>query len=355
MQRRFFLFIIFFLITLVWMSSCKNNNEALEDMSNYNGNVFSSEQISSASTAPVYIIENSDTEDAPLIYSSEEINKIGSDESNSISTNCGNIPLEERWWYGVVDLDSADKKITNDNAVIHADWNSMAIVRYSTGNLILDYNYDNFMCKIEYNEPHSNLDHTNFINNCNFFVINENENYNGLYVEQAFFELMELDRYNISSVIYSGNITLKGIAKIEKENDAIDIIKRGDVFFYPYPECITDHMLLFPPYAYYNIYSMIVDEENNFYMYADTPQLYLGNVFNGDVYTRLREVGQEEPGWHTNKELAAFVAEEIAEGTYYELEIEISDIILNQYENIMTGSPFSAANVQKVISIEKIK
>ena len=40
MQRRFFLFIIFFLITLVWMSSCKNNNEALEDMSNYNGNVF---------------------------------------------------------------------------------------------------------------------------------------------------------------------------------------------------------------------------------------------------------------------------------------------------------------------------
>ncbi|MDE6031498.1 MAG: hypothetical protein K2G32_07765, partial [Oscillospiraceae bacterium] len=141
---------------------------------------------------------------------------------------------------------------------------------------------------------------------------------------------------------------------IEKETDIPEIAKRREVFLYPYPESIADYPLLFPSYYYNYIYSRIFDDENNFYMYADTPQLYLGNAFNGEVYTRLREVGQEEPGWLMNEELAAFVTENIDEETYYELEIEVSDIILNQYDDMMTGYPFSAANVTRIIDANKL-
>ena len=56
----------------------------------------------------------------------------------------------------------------------------------------------------------------------------------------------------------------------------------------------------------------------------------------------------------TNVELAAFVTDNIDDGTYYELEIEVSNIVLNQYEEIMSGYPFSAANVTRLINAERL-
>ena len=129
-------------------------------------------------------------------------------------TYYGDTPIEERWWYGIVDPDTADVKYIRDNTMEHAEWNSMAIMRSSTGVFIVDDNYDDFSLKFQNTEIHDYLD---IKKSCEFLTVSENETYNGLYVERAFFKLMMMDKFNMASVIYNGNITLRGIAKIEKE------------------------------------------------------------------------------------------------------------------------------------------
>lgn len=237
----------------------------------------------------------------------------------------------------------------------------MAILRYSSGDFVLSYSYDDFSEAILQFVPQNEFgflrhyDIENMLYNSDYICISENEEINGLCVEQARFNLNRLNDFNEAVVKLNGNIVLKGVAEIKKETNVV--IKRGDVFFYPYPESFSQYPLTFPPYFYGNSDSTIIDKENDFYMYADTPLLYLGNAFKGDVYTRIREMqtlGIEEPGWSANADLAALVLDEIDEGTYYELEIEVSDLFLVQCEEFMTGFPFSAANVTRIIDANKL-
>lgn len=274
------------------------------------------------------------------------------EETADIYFTYGKVPLIDRWWHDIIDLDTADYINTfhdHGSTIKNATWYNTSIMRYSLGTFILENEYDRF---VESLNAVNNTDINDILNNSDYIVLSEKDEYNGLSVEKAYFTLEHLYRFNRASVMLNSNVVLKGIAEIIKEPGPMEIEKRGDVFFYPYPESIADYPLLLPPYDY--IYSRIIDDENNFYMYADTLRLYLGNAFTGKVYTRLMEVHMEEPGWFTNEELAAFVTENINEGTYYEIEIEVSNIILNQYEEVISGHPFSAANVTRLIDADKL-
>ena len=343
-------------LALFLCTSCKDNT-LYDNTSSYYDDINNFVQTVTVTEEAFYTYESaseSEIEETYLIPSTDEISEESFvEETADIYFTYGKVPLIDRWWYDIIDLETADYINTvnyRGSTVKHATWYNTSIMRYSLGTFIQESEYDRFTESLN---AVNNADINDILNNSDYIVLSEKEEYNGLSMEKACFTLEHLYSFNRASVMFNGNVVLKGIAKIEKETDLMEIIKQGDVFFYPYPESIADYPLLFPPYAY--TYSKIIDHENNFYMYADTPQLYLGNAFTGEVYTRMREVRLEEPGWLTNEELAAFVADEIDEGTYYEIEIEVSNIILNQYEEVMSGYPFSAANVQKVISIKKIK
>ncbi len=253
---------------------------------------------------------------------------------NSTSMN----ESQKRWWIDIIDENTA-----NCHDGIGATWNRQSIMRASSGMMYFTSSYEDLASLIEM---------TDECDNSEFVLVNVNEDYNDLTVMRAQFSLMGMEHFNKASVLYSGNITLTGLLKIYQEDDDIGICKRGDMFFYPYPQSINKAPLLFPQ----SQPIILLDDENSIYMYADTVKLYLGNIETKEISTRLETIQPleiENVKWDVNNDLADMFADRIDETEYYEAELVVSDLFLLKYDEIMTGSPFSVAKVNQVISLNE--
>lgn len=259
---------------------------------------------------------------------------------------------EKAPWIEIFDLDSADIRRGSESSWLF--WTDSCLMRYSNGVYFTEPDHDLFYARLDaIRHPEGDVPENDFPAPMQIFVGDE---FDGLKVTAAQFVVLDTKNFNFASISFSGCAVLKGVLYIRNEDDPyIGIGKQGDVWFFPYPESIEQYPLCFAPQDYL---SACIDE-CSFHIYADTPPLYLGNIEDGKLHTRINEIqwsdwSVDDVDWTLNDELRETLRSDDYQFICYEAELEISEIKLLYYEDCMTGSPHSSANVSGIVSLSPL-
>lgn len=248
---------------------------------------------------------------------------------------------EKAPWIEILDLDSADIRRGSESSWLF--WTDSCLMRYSNGVYYTETDHDQFFSERKNQK-------NDFPAPMQIFVGDE---FDGLKVTAAQFVVLGTKNFNFASISFSGSAVLKGVLYIRNEDDPyMGINEQGDVWFFPYPESIEQYPLCFAPQDYL---SACIDE-SSFHIFADTPPLYLGNTEDGKLHTRINEIqwsdwSVDDVDWTLNNELRERLRSDDYQFISYEAELEISEIKLLYYEDCMTGSPHSSANVSGIVSL----
>ncbi len=251
---------------------------------------------------------------------------------------------EKAPWTEILDLDSADIVRGSESSWLF--WTDSCLMRYSNGVYYTETDHDQFFSERENQKK-------DFPAPMHIFVGDE---FDGLKVTAAQFVVLGTKNFNFASISFSGSAVLKGVLFIRNEDDPyIGIGKQGDVWFFPYPESIEQYPLCFAPQNYFSA----CFDESSFHIFADTPALYLGNIEDGKLDTRIYEIqlpnwSVDDVDWTLNGKLRETLGADDYQFTCYEAELEISEIKLLYYEDFMTGSPHSSANVSGIASLSPL-
>lgn len=339
MHKKGKLFIIF---TFFLFSSCKNDTYCSN--SNYTVNQTTSD------VSPLVSFTNKKESSKVALSSSETTTdtKIEMNDSiieSGISEHENNDNTKNQW-IKILDLDSADYS-TGSDEYNYNFWTDSCLMRYSNGVYYTETDHDQFFSESENQK-------NDFSAPIQIFVGDE---FNGLKVTAAQFVVLGTKNFNFASISFSGCAVLKGVLFIRNEDDPyMGINEQGDVWFFPYPESIEQYPLCFAPQDYFSA----CFDEISFHIFADTPQLYLGNEKDGKLDTRINEIqlstwSVDDVDWTLNSKLREMLQSNNYQFICYEAELEISEIKLLYYEDFMTGSPRSSANISRVVNLSPLK
>lgn len=227
-----------------------------------------------------------------------------------------------------------------------ADFNNLTLARKSTGEFFISDNLTSFNAQFEAIK-------NNYIQ-CEVEAIRTDTELipDILTVNAAGCELAENYNYVNNEYLYcSGEVTLSGILRYRKQNDPLgtEVGRKGDILFYPYPDDLSNLPLIFS-FGYFSP-TVIIDEDNEFYMLSDTIELLLGNTETETVNTRINEIYNVDIPFadiHYNNEVSSY----LFDSEYYAATLVFSDLFLLSYQDRMTGEPYSTGNVTSVLSVD---
>ncbi len=339
---------IAFLCTCLLLCSCKGSNIQMSETAAPSESSITTSDITTE-TGSADISETG----SPTVTSAENSHISSNlEESDTIETQddfsdiqIENVEPAKESWLDFLDPESAAiQKVNGETA--WRFWTDSCLMRYSNGVYYTETDHDQFFSE-------SKNQKNDFSAPIQIFVGDE---FNGLKVTAAQFVVLGTKNFNFASISFSGCAVLKGVLFIRNEDDPyMGINKQGDVWFFPYPESIEQYPLCFAPQDYFSA----CFDESSFHIFADTPQLYLGNAEDGKLDTRINEIqlstwSVDDVDWTLNSNLREMLQSDNYQFICYEAELEISEIKLLYYEDFMTGSPRSSANISRVVNLSPL-